>query len=96
VYSIRMLSSSASDKRIMSLASSTILTGSPMSSTKISPPSPIKPACNTNCAASGIDMKNRVISGWVTVIGPPASICFWNLGMTLPDDPKTLPNRTET
>ena len=45
------------DSRISSRARSTIFTGSPMSSTKISPPRPISPACSTSCAASGIDMK---------------------------------------
>jgi hypothetical protein len=38
-------------------ARSAIFTGSPMSSTKISPPRPIRPACSTSCVASGIDMK---------------------------------------
>jgi len=32
--------------------------------------------------------------GGVTVIGPPRAICSLNFGMTLPDDPGTLPNRT--
>jgi hypothetical protein len=41
----------------MSRARSTIFTGSPMSSTKISPPLPISAACSTSCEASGIDMK---------------------------------------
>ena len=39
-------------------------------------------------------MKYRVTSGWVTVIGPPAAICSMNSGMTLPDEPMTLPKRT--
>ena len=43
--------------RIMRRASSSICTGSPMSSTKTSPPVPIEPACSTSCAASGIVMK---------------------------------------
>ncbi len=36
------------------------------------------------------------MSGWVTVTGPPASICFWKIGTTLPEEPRTLPNRTAT
>jgi len=36
------------------------------------------------------------MSGWVTVTGPPASICFRKRGMTLPRLPSTLPNRTAT
>ena len=50
------------------------------------------PASNTNWHASGIVIKYLVISGWVTVIGPPDSICFLNLGITEPLDPKTFPN----
>lgn len=41
-------------------------------------------------------MKNRVISGWVTVTGPPQAICRSNSGTTLPLLPRTLPNRTAT
>ena len=36
---------------------------------------PIVAACSTSCDASGIVMKNRVIRGSVTVIGPPRRIC---------------------
>ena len=39
-------------------------------------------------------MKYRVISGVVTVTGPPFSICLRNVGMTLPDELSTLPKRT--
>ena len=39
-------------------------------------------------------IKYRVISGSVTVTGPPASICFLNKGMTEPRLPSTLPKRT--
>ena len=35
------------------------------------------------------------MSGWVTVTGPPASICALNFGTTEPFDASTLPNRTE-
>ena len=35
------------------------------------------------------------MSGWVTVTGPPASICALNFGTTDPFDASTLPNRTE-
>ena len=69
-------------------------TGAPMSSTKISPPEPIAAASSTNCAASGMVMKKRRISGCVTVTGPPAAIWLWKRGITLPLDPSTLPNRT--
>ena len=45
------------DSRISMLARSTIFTGSPMSSTKIWPERPIRPACSTSWAASGMVMK---------------------------------------
>ena len=35
------------------------------------------------------------MSGWVTVTGPPASICALNFGTTEPFDASTLPKRTE-
>ena len=41
-------------------------------------------------------IKKRVISGCVTVTGPPSAICFLNRGMTLPLLPSTLPKRTAT
>ena len=41
-------------------------------------------------------MKNRVISGCVTVTGPPRAICRRKIGTTEPDEPSTLPNRTAT
>jgi len=31
----------------------------------------------------------------VTVTGPPLAICCWKRGMTEPELPKTLPNRTD-
>jgi hypothetical protein len=40
-------------------------------------------------------MKYLVASGWVNVIGSPASIIAWNNGTIDPRDPKTLPKRTE-
>ena len=40
-------------------------------------------------------MKNRVMRGSVTVIGPPRRICSWKIGTTLPSDPRTLPKRTD-
>ena len=39
-------------------------------------------------------MKYLVTSGWVTVTGPPLAICSLNNGITEPDEPSTLPNRT--
>ena len=54
------------------------------------------PAWTTSDTASGIVMKYRVISADVTVTGPPFSICFRNVGMTLPDELSTLPKRTAT
>ena len=39
-------------------------------------------------------MKNRRISGWVIVTGPPFWICSMKRGMTLPLLARTLPNRT--
>ena len=41
-------------------------------------------------------MKKRVISGCVTVTGPPAAICSRKRGITLPVEPSTLPKRTMT
>ena len=41
-------------------------------------------------------MKNRVISGLVTVTGPPRSIWRRKIGITEPDEPSTLPKRTAT
>ena len=41
-------------------------------------------------------IKNRRISGCVTVMGPPAAICFLKMGITLPFDPSTFPKRTAT
>ena len=63
-------------------ARSTIFTGSPMSRTKTWPRPPIAPACTTSEAASGIVMKKRVISGCVTVTGPPRSIWLRKIGIT--------------
>ena len=84
------------ESRIRLRARSTILTGSPMSRTQIWPPSPMAAACSTSWQASGMVMKKRRISGWVTVTGPPAAICFLKMGMTLPLEPSTLPKRTAT
>ena len=81
---------------IRSFARSTILTGLPISSTKISPPFAIEPASRTSCTASGMVIKNRVILGCVMVTGPPSAICFLNKGITLPLLPKTFPKRTAT
>ena len=39
-------------------------------------------------------MKKRVISACVTVTGPPRAICLRKMGITLPEEPSTLPNRT--
>ena len=75
-------------------AKSTIFTGSPMSRMKISPPFAMPPAWMTRRDASGMVMKKRSMSGWVTVRGPPAAIWRWNTGMTLPFEPSTLPKRT--
>ena len=41
-------------------------------------------------------MKYRVMSGCVMVSGSPFSSCSWKIGTTLPFEPRTLPNRTET
>ena len=50
----------------------------------------------TSEAASGIVMKKRVMSGCVTVTGPPLAIWRRKIGITLPEEPSTLPNRTAT
>ena len=39
-------------------------------------------------------MKNRRVSGWVTVTGPPFRICLRNSGRMLPREPSTFPKRT--
>ena len=46
--------------------------------------------------ASDSDMKKRVMSGCVTVTGPPRAICSRKRGITLPALPNTLPKRTMT
>ena len=76
-------------------ATSTIFTGSPMSSTSASPGAPIAAAWMTSWQASSIVMKKRVTSGWVTVSGPPSAIWRANDASTDPRLPSTLPNRTE-
>ena len=49
----------------------------------------------TSWTASGIVMKKRVMSGSVTVTGPPASIWRRKIGTTEPDELRTLPKRTD-
>ena len=41
-------------------------------------------------------IKYRIMSGWVTVTGPPCSICLLNNGITEPLLPNTFPKRTAT
>ena len=77
-------------------AKSLILTGSPISRTKISPPLASAPAVITSETASGIVIKYLIISGCVTVTGPPFLICSLKSGITEPFEPKTLPNLTAT
>ena len=97
VYSILISSSGLSpDNFIKFRARSSIRIGSPISSTKISPPLAYAPACNTRDTASGIVIKYRIIFLSVTVTGPPSSICFRNRGITLPLLPNTFPKRTAT
>ena len=79
----------------MSSARSMIRTGSPISSTNTSPPWASEPARITSCTASGIVMKKRVMSGSVTVTGPPASIWRRKIGTTEPEELRTLPKRTD-
>ena len=71
-----------------------ILTGSPILSTKISPPLANVPACKTRLTASGMVIKYLIMSGWVTVTGPPFLICSLKSGITEPLEPSTLPNLT--
>ena len=87
---------STPERAIMRFARSAMRTGLPMSKTKIYPPLPIVPASNTSLQASGMSMKKRMMSGWVTVIGPPIAICFLKIGITEPLLPKTLPNLVVT
>jgi len=47
-------------------------------------------ASRTSSQASGMVIKKRVISGCVTVTGPPRSICFLNKGITDPLDPNII------
>ena len=81
---------------IILLARVSIFTDSPMSNTKIWLPVDIVAASITRRHASGMVMKNLVISGWVTVTGPPLAICSLNLGITEPLLPRTLPNLVVT
>ena len=62
----------------------------------ISPPLASPPAVKTRETASGIVIKKRIISGWVTVTGPPSRICSLKSGITEPLEPRTLPKRTAT
>ena len=78
----------------MSSARSMIRTGSPISSANTSPPWASEPERMTSWTASGIVMKKRVISGSVTVTGPPAAIWRRKIGTTEPEEPSTLPKRT--
>ena len=71
-----------------------IRTGSPISSANTSPPWASEPERMTSWTASGIVMKKRVISGSVTVTGPPAAIWRRKIGTTEPEEPSTLPKRT--
>ena len=80
----------------MLCARSMILTGSPMSRTKISPRPPIEPAWMTSDTASGVVMKKRVISGCVTVTGPPLAIWRLKIRITDPAESSTFPKRTAT
>ena len=80
----------------MRFARSAMRTGLPMSKTYISPPLPIVPASMTSLQASGISMKKRMMSGCVTVTGPPFLICSWKIGITEPLEPSTLPKRVVT
>ena len=80
----------------MRSAKVTIFTGVPISNTKIRVPVANVAASITRRHASGIVIKNRFISGWVTVTGPPCSICSRNRGMTEPFEPRTLPKRVVT
>ena len=94
--SIGICSSVRPESSIICRARSRIFTGLPMSSTYTWPRPPIAPAWTTSDAASGIVMKKRVISGCVTVTGPPRSIWRRKIGITEPDEPSTLPKRTAT
>ena len=70
-------------------------TGSPMSSTNISPALAMLAASMTSPTASSTVMKKRVTSGWVTVTGSPFSICSDSTDRNEPRLPSTLPKRTE-
>ena len=53
-------------------------------------------ASMTSWQASGMVMKKRVMSGWVTVTGPPLAICSRKRGITEPFEPRTFPKRVVT
>jgi hypothetical protein len=74
--------------------SSTIRTGSPMSSTYVVGSSAIRAASRTRPTASSMVMKNRVTSGWVTVTGIPEASCSRSTCSNDPRLPSTLPKRT--
>ena len=76
-------------------ARSAILMGWPISRRKISASLSRVVARRMSSTASGMVMKKRVTSGWVTVTGPPRAICSLKIGTTLPLEASTLPKRTE-
>ena len=51
----------------------------------------IAAAWSTSRTASSVLMNHLVMRGSVTVTGPPDAIWRWNVGMTLPRLPMTLP-----
>lgn len=63
--------------------------------TKTSPPRASSTLSSTRFTASRVFITKRVMSGSVTVTGPPAAICRRKSGKTEPCDPSTLPNRVE-
>ena len=91
---MNVISTGLPDKLIICSAKNMMRTGSPISKTNISPPTPTELASIINWQASGILIKYLVASGWVTVTGPPFAICFSNRGTTLPVEFKTFPNLT--
>ncbi len=70
-------------------------TGSPMSSTRLSPAPPIAPHWMTSSTASGMVMKYRVTRASVRVMGPPRATWSAKVCSTEPRLPSTLPNRTD-
>ncbi len=62
-----------------------------LAGTQVSPGQPAAIAANTVSTAWSRLSRKRVISGTVTVTGPPRRICSWKRGITEPREARTFP-----